>query len=100
MAETYNVYTRYMEHWHAVRPVEILDVQYEELVADPERIARRMIDFIGLDWDPSCLDPDASNQSISTASIWQARQPVYDSSVAGWKRYEKHLGPLIEALKD
>ena len=100
IAAVYKQYRRYMEHWHAVRPIEILDVQYEDLVADPEPVARRMIDFIGLDWDPRCLDSNASDQPIATASIWQARQPIYDSSVAGWKHYEKHLGPLIEALED
>ena len=100
IAATYKLYRRYMEHWHTVRPVEILDIRYEDLVADTESTARKMIDFIGLEWDPRCLDPGALDSPIATASVWQARQPIYASSVAGWKRYEKHLGPLIEAFKD
>ncbi len=99
LGKHYRCYLEFMAHWHTVRPVEILDIRYEELVAEPERVARQMIDFVGLDWDDRCLErnPDAA---IVTASLWQARQPVYTTSVQGWKRYEKHLGPLIEALGD
>ncbi|MCP4330909.1 MAG: tetratricopeptide repeat protein [Alphaproteobacteria bacterium] len=98
IANFYRAYRRYMDHWQAVRPLEILDVQYEDLIADPETVSRRMIAHTGLDWDDRCLEPQKSDRPIRTASIWQARQPIYASSVKGWKRYEKQIGPMIETL--
>jgi hypothetical protein len=57
-----------------------------------------MLDFIGLDWDPACLQFFANERSVSTISRWQVRQPIYKTSIARWKPYERHLGPLIAAL--
>ena len=90
IAEYYDVYRRYMAHWHAIRPIEILDVPFEELAANPEPSARRMIEFIGLDWDDRCL---------GDVGAGRAGQPIYTKPVAIAKHYEKHLDPLIEALK-
>ncbi len=87
-----------MAHWKKVSPIPILDVRYEDLVADSEGVNRRMIDYRGLDWDDACLADDETERPVMTASPWQARQPIYKTSVERWKRYEKHLGPLREAL--
>ncbi len=94
----YRDYDRLMRYWREVAPVPILDVQYEDLVADPEAGSRRIIEFIGLDWDDRCLSFHQSKGQIRTASVWQARQPVFGSSVERWRRYEKHLEPLKKAL--
>jgi hypothetical protein len=87
-----------MQHWRRAAPLPILDVRYEDVVADVETQARRLVEFCGLDWDPNCLEFHRTSRSVSTPSRWQVRQPIYGSSVARWRNYERHLQPLIEAL--
>ncbi len=94
----YRLYLQLMEHWRAVLPGHVLDVDYEKLVADPEAEARRMVEFCGLPWDPSCLEFHKDRSPVRTASASQVRRPVYRSSVARWRRFEPHLEPLLEAL--
>ena len=86
--------------WARHSRLPILNVVYEDLVADPEAHARRIIDFLGLDWEPACLNFHETGRRVSTSSAWQVRQPVYNSSVGRWRRYEKHLGPMFEALAE
>lgn len=94
-------YIRLMAHWRKVLPAgAFLDVQYEDIVANQEAQARRMLDFCGLEWNEACLDFHKHKRSIRTASVTQVRQPIYSSSVERWRPYEKHLGPLLEALGD
>jgi tetratricopeptide (TPR) repeat protein len=91
----YREHERLMAHWRAVLPPGfILDVPYEELVADQETWTRKMLDFIGLEWDARCLDFHANRRHVTTASAWQVRQKIYRSSVARWHNYEKFIGPL------
>jgi tetratricopeptide (TPR) repeat protein len=91
----YREHQRIMAHWHAVLPPGfILNVPYEELVADQEMWSRKMVDFIGLEWDPRCLEFYTTKRQVTTASAWQVRQKVYKSSVARWRNYEKFIGPL------
>jgi tetratricopeptide (TPR) repeat protein len=95
----YRQYERLMAHWHNVLPGRILDIQYEETIADPEYWSRKLIEHVGLDWDDACLAPHKLERTVKTASHWQVRQPIYKTSVARWKHYEAYLGPLKEALK-
>jgi Sulfotransferase family len=81
-----------------VLPLPRLDLSYEALVADLEGEARRLIAFLGLDWEPACLDFHRVERAIKTASVWQVRQPLYSRSAGRWRNYEKHLGPLLEVL--
>jgi tetratricopeptide (TPR) repeat protein len=101
-AELGRFYRRYealMAHWRAVLgPDAFLDVRYEDVVDDLEHEARRMLDFVGLDWDPSCLDFHRTDRLVLTASLEQVRRPIYRSSVGAWRRHEQGLTPLIEAL--
>ncbi len=94
----YRLYERIVALHREHSPLAITDVNYEDLVADPEAETRRLVAFLGLDWDPACLGGDRGTRTIRTASAWQARQPVYRSSVAKSERYAAHLGPLREAL--
>ncbi|MEW5993417.1 MAG: sulfotransferase [Candidatus Zixiibacteriota bacterium] len=96
----YGLYRRMMEHWRQVLPGYMLEVDYEDLVADPEGNARRMIDFIGLEWDDACLRHDENARQVRTASQWQVRQKVHTGSVERWRRYERQLQPLLEALRE
>ncbi|HSH97378.1 MAG TPA: sulfotransferase [Methyloradius sp.] len=97
-------YVRYMDlmqHWHAVLPEgRILDLHYEELVADTEGQARRILDFVGLPWDKNCLNFHQNKRHVKTASVAQVRKPIYKTSVARWQRFSAHLQPLLEIVKD
>lgn len=97
----YRLHDLLMEHWRAVlRPGTMLEVSYEELVMDPEGIARKIIEFIGLDWEDACLTPEANERPVRTPSQWQVRQPVYQSSVDRWRNYEPWLGAFKNLLPE
>jgi tetratricopeptide (TPR) repeat protein len=96
----YREYSSLMDHWREVLPLTIHDLDYEGLIEDPEIETRKLVDFVGLPWDPACLAPHESTRAVHTQSRSQVRQPIYKSSVARWRRYESHLGPLKEALGD
>jgi hypothetical protein len=89
---------RLVVHWRHVLPLPILEMQYEDLVADLEGQSRRLIAFLGLAWDPACLAFHETKRQVWTASHWQVRQPLYDTSVGKWRRYRRHLGPLLDGL--
>lgn len=96
----YRWYEQLMNHWRNVLPTFcFMDIDYEELVTDPEPITRRLIDFLGLDWEDACLRPEANRRPVKTASMWQARQPTYRSSVERWRKYEPWLGELRQLLQ-
>ncbi len=95
----YLQYQALMDHWRQVLPEGVLmDVQYENAVADTEGYARRLIDFVGLDWDPACVEFYKSSRPVKTASVAQVRKPVYTQSVERWLRYGPGLQPLADAL--
>jgi tetratricopeptide (TPR) repeat protein len=97
---SHNVQTyRLMDHWLKVLPVKMMELHYESVVADLETQARRLIDFIGLPWDPACLNYREAKTAVLTASVWQVRQPIYNSSVGRWRHYQRHLGPLFTELE-
>jgi len=88
---------RLMAHWREVLPPDrLVEVDYEALVDDPEPQIRRLIAACGLEWNEACLAPHQNPRRIETASVWQARQPIYRTSVERWRRYEPWLGELIE----
>jgi len=94
-------YERLMQHWHQTLPAgSFIEVQYEDIVADMEGQARRLIEYCGLEWNDACLEFHKNKRSIRTASVTQVRQPIYSSSVERWRHYEKYLGPLLNALGD
>lgn len=96
----YRRYERLMAHWRRVLPQgRMLDVRYEDVVADLESQARRIIDYCGLPWDDRCLSFHETDRPVRTASATQVRQPIYNSAVGRWKVYEEHLGPLLEELR-
>ena len=84
-----------MHHWHQLFPGEILEVQYEDVVENTEAMARKMLQYIGVPWEPQVLNFNELNRPVKTASVWQVRQPIYKTSQAKWERYREHLAPLI-----
>jgi len=87
-----------MAHWRDVLPISILDISYEETISSPEATSRKIMDFVGLPWDDACLAPHKLERTVKTASHWQVRQPIYNTSVQRWKHYEEDFGPLLQAL--
>jgi len=99
LGQFYKGYHDLMQHWERVLPKgSFMNIQYEDIVADTEGQARKLIEYCELPWNESCLDFHKNERNIRTASVAQVRQPIYKSSVARWKAYEQYLGPLIEGL--
>jgi tetratricopeptide (TPR) repeat protein len=95
----YRGYEKLMDHWRGVLPAGVmLDVQYEDVVADLEGQARQILRHCGLEWDPRCLDFHKTQRPVRTASRVQVRQPLFASSVGRWKDYEAELAPLLAEL--
>ena len=95
LAHFYGEYVRITDHWRAVLPASaLLEVPYEGLIGDQEGWTRRMLDFVGLPWDPRCLDFHKTDRVVITASKWQVRQKIHSGSSGRWRHYEKFLGPL------
>ena len=95
----YEQYARLMSYWRETVPSDrYLELDYEDLVANREQATRRMIAFIGLEWNDACLAPESNQRVVKTASMWQARQPVYPTSVERWRRYEPWIGEFLPLL--
>jgi tetratricopeptide (TPR) repeat protein len=89
---------RIAAHWADALPLPVHHVDYETLVADFENEARRLIAFLGLAWEPGCLEFYKTERAVRTASTWQVRQPLYASSAGRWRNYARHLTPLYAAI--
>ena len=100
LGEYYRNYVQIMEFWKETCPIPIHDVLYEDLVTNTETVARGMIDYIGEDWQDSVMDRSGSQKAVKTLSVWQVRQPVFQSSKGKWRNYEKQLQPLRDVLGD
>jgi hypothetical protein len=88
-----------MEHWRRVLPASaMLEIKYEDVIADLEAEARRIVAYCGLNWDNACLSFHDTNRPVQTASAVQVRQPIYRSSIGRARSYAKLLTPLIDAL--
>lgn len=96
----YRLYLKTMDHWRQVLPETVFDVVYEETVADQEGQSRRILDHLGLPWDDRVLSFHKTDRAVRTNSLAQVRRPIYTDSLERWRRYEKHLGPLLDALGD
>ncbi len=94
----YRQYERLMDHWHDVLEMNCLRVQYEEVVADLEGQARRVVDFLKLPWDTACAQFHESGRVAFTLSYEQVQQPIYASSIGRADRFGEHFQSLREAL--
>jgi len=99
LGDYYLEYQRIMDHWREVLPGKVLDVHYEDMVADQEGQTRRILDYLGLPFEEQCLRFYETERAINTASSEQVRQPIYTRAVHFWRNYEHHLGELIETLE-
>lgn len=98
LAAYYKLYQDIMRHWQEVLPGRIYELQYEDLVGDQETQTRRLLQHCNLPWNDSCLQFHQTARPVKTASALQVRRPLYSRSVEAWRRYEKQLQPLYQAL--
>jgi Flp pilus assembly protein TadD len=99
MASRFHEYQRVTDHWRKVLPAPLLEVNYEETVADLEGVARKLVAWCGLAWDPACLEFHKAKRAVRTASAVQVRQPIFKTSVARWKHYRQALDGLFSQLE-
>ena len=97
-AVTYLAYRQLMDHWLNIGVLPTHEVDYESLVTAPEEEIRRMLSFLGLEWDAQCLDPSVDSGPIRSGALWDVRQPIHQRSLRRWERYEEHLDPLFGVL--
>ena len=94
----FHEYERLLAHWHATLPMPMLEVNYEETVSDLDRVARRLVAWCGLPWEPGCLEFHQLRRPVRTASVSQVRQPIYAHSVGRWKHYNQPLAAFFAQL--
>jgi tetratricopeptide (TPR) repeat protein len=99
IAERIKQYWRIMDYWQQTLPVPMLEIDYEETVADQVSQTARLLDFVGLEWDDACLQFHKTDRLVRTASVTQVRQPIYTRSLERWRHYEAVLQPLLERLE-
>jgi tetratricopeptide (TPR) repeat protein len=100
LGRCYLEYLKLMNHWRKVLPINIFELQYEDIVHQQEQVSRRLLEFCRLEWDPTCLDFYENDRPVFTSSNWQVRQPIYTTSCGRWQNYEQFLNPLKELLAD
>jgi len=98
IGQMYRQHDRLMAHWRRVLPINTLELRYESVVGNLERSARQLIAHCGLEWEDACLEFHRTDRQVKTASLEQVRRPIYDTSIGRWRKFERHLGPLWEAL--
>ncbi len=98
LAQYYNLYLEHMAYWRNLLNDDMHEIQYESLIEDQRAETEKLINYVGLEWDDACLNFHETRRVVRTASTDQVRQPIYKSSVQGWKKYETQLAPLIETL--
>jgi hypothetical protein len=97
---TYLGYLKLMAHWHELFPDRILDIEYEDLLNNPDTQSRRLLKHCNLNWNPEVLNFANQQRPVATASLWQVRQPLYKTAIGRWKDYQKYLGSLTHILRD
>jgi tetratricopeptide (TPR) repeat protein len=98
IARQINDYHRLMEHWRQVLPIPIFDLSYEQMVSDMPDTAKKLLNFVGVDWHPDVNRFYENQRAVRTASVAQVRQPIYKTAVKKWKHYQPYLGDLLSHL--
>jgi tetratricopeptide (TPR) repeat protein len=91
-------YAELTAHWDRVLPGKVHRVFHETLISDPEAEIRRMLGYLGLPFEESCLRFYENDRPVLTASSEQVRQPIFKTQIEQWQNYEPWLGPLKQAL--
>jgi hypothetical protein len=99
LAKYYAAYERLMNHWRACLGDALCEITYDDLVSDPARVGARVAKHCGLQWREQAVEIQNRSMVSQTASAAQIRRPIYSSSTGRWRRYRKHLEPLVQALR-
>jgi tetratricopeptide (TPR) repeat protein len=99
LGKYYLEYQRLMDHWMNIFSPQIFEVQYEDIIADQEKVSRDLINYLGLEWDEKCLEFYKNKRPVQTASNLQIRKPIYVNSVNRWKNYAPWVEPLCAVLE-
>jgi len=91
-------YQRLMTHWQALLGAQLVTVSYEELVSEPQKVLRPLLETLGLEWNDACLSHQETVGRVDTLSLYQVRNPLNTGSTERWRNYERHLAPLRAAL--
>lgn len=94
----HNGFYKLVQHYTDTLRIEVLELQYESLVQDPEPWIRKLVEFCDLEWNDACLHFHKTDRVVNTPSYDQVRQPMYTSSVNRWKHYESFIAPLKLSL--
>lgn len=100
LAQYYNLYLDMMDHWRDLLGDDLYEINYEDLISDQKKQTENLLSHCGLEWHDACLDFHKTKRLVRTASTDQVRQPLYQTSVQAWKKYEGQLGPLITILEE
>ncbi len=98
LARYYRLFEEIIDFWRKKMPGWFHEIQYEDLIADPETEARKLIAACGLEWEEQCLSFYENKRRVDTLSVHQVRQPIYSSSMQAWRRYESELTEMLEEL--
>lgn len=99
LARHYSTFVRMVDFWRERVPGWFHEIQYEELVADPEPQSRALIAACGLEWEDACLNFHENTRKVETLSVFQVRQPISKGSVKAWARYGDRLKPMLDQLR-
>jgi tetratricopeptide (TPR) repeat protein len=99
LGDYYALYAQAMQHWHTVLPsTAIFDLPYEQMITNHEAFSKQLVEYIGLPWDPNCLNFYKNDRIVKTASLTQVRKPIYKTSVQRWHYFAEELQPLLQKV--
>src|SRR5207244_4515381 len=99
LGDYYAFYAQAMQHWHTVLPSAVIfDLPYEQMIANHESFSKQLVEYIGLPWDPNCLNFYKNDRIVKTASLTQVRKPIYKTSVQRWQYFAEELQPLFQMV--
>ena len=99
LGDYYALYAQAMQHWHAVLPSTVIfDLPYEQMIVNHEALSKQLVEYIGLPWDPNCLNFYKNDRIVKTASLTQVRKPIYKTSVQRWHYFAEELQPLLQMV--
>lgn len=98
-ARYYGVYQALMETWEPIIGPQMLTIDYEELVGNFSTLAKKVVDFVGLEWNDACLYPERNTRAVTTASVDQVRSPVNSASLHKWRRHQASFEALLPVIK-
>jgi hypothetical protein len=99
VAEYFRMYVDLMSYWHELFPGRIVELDYESLTENQEEETRKLLHQVGLEWEDQCLEFHKTERAVQTASALQVRRKMYQHSSSEWRKYERYLEPMVEALK-